>query len=255
MRIHVVSDVHHRTAGLAEAGRGCDLFVCLGDLILFLDYDEPGQGIFADVFGADNAVRFIGLRTARRFDEARAFARELFEAVGADPWPEVSQRAAAQYAELFAVMPAGLLTYGNVDLPMMWADHVRPEHQVLDGASTTVAGLRVGFVGGGLRTPMRTPYEISDEDYARKVAALGPVDVLFSHIPPAVPEATYDVAARRLERGSRVLRDYIADVQPRYALHGHVHNPLVGRVSIGRTQVVNVGHFRASGRPFALTLD
>lgn len=255
MRINVVSDVHHRTAGLAAAGEDCDLFVCLGDLVLFLDYDEPEQGIFADVFGGSNARRYIELRTERRFDEARALSRELFEAVGADPWPVLSEKVAAQYAELFAVMPAGLLTYGNVDVPTMWADHLRPGHRVVDGASVTVGGLRLGFVGGGLRTPMRTPFELSDEEYAAKVASLGEVDVLFSHIPPAVPEATYDVMARRLERGSRVLLEYIRDVQPRYALHGHVHQPLVSRVGVGRTQVINVGHFRSRGRPTAVTID
>lgn len=255
MRIHLVSDVHHRTAGLAEAGQDCDLFVCLGDLILFLDYDEPEQGIFADVFGGENARRYIQLRTDRRFDEAREFSREMFAAIGADPWPVLSERVTAQYAELFAVMPPGLLTYGNVDIPAMWGDHLRPGHEVVDGAAVTVDGLRFGFVGGGLRTPMRTPFEISDDEYAAKVGALGQVDVVCSHIPPAVPEATYDVVARRLERGSRALLEYIRDVQPRYALHGHVHQPLVGRVSIGRTQVINVGHFRSRGRPTMLTID
>lgn len=57
MRINVVSDVHYRTDGLAAAGADCDLFICLGDLVLFLDYDDPDHGIFADTFGADNARR------------------------------------------------------------------------------------------------------------------------------------------------------------------------------------------------------
>lgn len=255
MRINVVSDVHYRTEGLAAAGADCDLFICLGDLVLFLDYDDPDHGIFADTFGADNARRYIRLRYDLRFDEARAFSRELWEAVGADPWTVISQRVNAQYAALFAAMPGGLLTYGNVDVPALWADHLRPDHTVLDGQTVTVAGLRFGFVGGGLRTPMRTPFEISDEEYAAKVDRLGPVDVLCTHIPPDVPDATYDVVARRMERGSRRLREYIRDVRPRYVLHGHVHQPQFSRISLGGTQVINVGHFRSRRRPFTLTID
>lgn len=252
MRVHVISDVHYRTEGLAEAGQDCDMFVCLGDLILFLDYDDPSSGIFSDVFGTDNARRYLQLRYELRFDEARSFSRELWEAVGADPWSVISGKVAAQYEELFALMPGGYLTYGNVDVPALWADAVADRHHVRDGQVVELEGLRFGFVGGGLRTPMRTPFEISDEDYAAKVSALGPVDVVFAHIPPAAPEATYDVVARRLERGSQALRDYIEDVQPRFVLHGHVHQPLTPRISIGRTQVLNVGHFRSRRRPFVL---
>lgn len=255
MRIHAVSDVHYRVAGLAAAGTGCEVFICLGDLVLFLDYEDPGEGIFPDLFGEANARRYIELRTARRFAEARDFSRELWEAVGADPWTSISQQVQEQYRALFAAMPAGLLTYGNVDIPALWGDHLRPGHRVLDGQVATVGGLRIGFVGGGLRTPMRTPFEISDEDFAAKVDALGEVDIVCSHIPPAVGDITFDVVARRMERGSRRLREYIEDVQPRYLLHGHVHQPLDSRHTIGRTQIRNVGHFRSTGRPHVLDVD
>ncbi|CAM5426377.1 hypothetical protein SBADM41S_00841 [Streptomyces badius] len=98
-----------------------------------------------------------------------------------------------------------------------------------------------------------TPYEISDEEYAAKVEALGPVDVLCSHIPPEVPELTYDTVARRFERGSTALLDAIRTTRPRYALFGHVHQPLVRRMRIGTTECVNVGHFASTGTPWALT--
>ncbi len=255
MRLHAVSDVHRRVAGLKEAGDGCDLFICLGDLVLFLDYDDPGEGIFPELFGEANARRYIALRTQRRFDDARDFSRELWEAIGADPWTAISQKVQEQYRALFAAMPAGLLTYGNVDVPALWEPHLGPGHRVIDGGQVTVGGLRLGFVGGGLRTPMRTPFEISDEDFAAKVDAMGDVDVVCSHIPPAVGDSTFDVVARRMERGSRRLREYVEDVQPRYLLHGHVHQPLAPRVTIGRTQIVNVGHFRSRRRPFVLDID
>ena len=59
MRVHVVSDVHGRADALARAADGADALICLGDLLLFLDYADHGQGIFADLFGAEAAGRYV----------------------------------------------------------------------------------------------------------------------------------------------------------------------------------------------------
>ncbi|MBO2452537.1 metallophosphoesterase family protein [Actinomadura barringtoniae] len=255
MRIHVVSDVHGRAEALKAASDGADALICLGDLILFIDYSDHGQGIFADLFGQENADRFIALRTQKRFDEARDFSRTMWESLDGDAWPHIERAVQRQYEELFAAMPTpAYLTYGNVDIPRMWSEHLREGHHVLDGEVVELGGLRFGFVGGGLRTEYRTPYELDDETYAAKVAAVGEVDVLCTHIPPAVPELLYDTVARRFERGSEAILQAIRDTQPKYALFGHVHQPLARRIRIGRTECVNVGHFRASGVPFALSV-
>ena len=71
--------------------------------------------------------------------------------------------------------------------------------------------------------------------------------MLCAHIPPAVPDLLFDTVARRMERGSQALLDAMQTTQPRYALFGHVHQPLASRIRIGRTECVNVGHFRATG--------
>lgn len=253
MRVHVVSDVHARSDALAHAGDGADALICLGDLVLFLDYDDPSAGIFAELFGAQAASTLIELRTERRFTDARVFSRGLWEAVG-DRQVSIEAAVRRQYAELFAAMPTPTyITYGNVDLPALWPDYVHPGVHVLDGQTTEIGGRTFGFVGGGLQTPMHTPYEISDEDYAAKVAAVGAVDVLCCHIPPDVPELLYDVEARRLERGSVAVLDAVRDTQPDLVLFGHVHNPLSSRTRIGRTECINVGHFRARGTPYVLT--
>jgi Icc-related predicted phosphoesterase len=252
VRVHVVSDVHGSTEALARAGNGADVLVCLGDLVLFLDYADSGSGIFASLFGAANAEQLVALRTAKRFDEARTFSRSLWGGLD-DPKQVLETALRQQYAELFAVMPEpAYLTYGNVDVPDMWPDFTRPGHTVLDGQVAEIGGKRWGFVGGGLRTPMRTPYEVDDEAYAEKVAAVGAVDVLACHIPPAVPGLLYDVEARRFERGSEAVLDAIRDTSPELVLFGHVHQPLQARTRIGRTECVNVGHFRGTGTPFVL---
>src|SRR5262245_53050256 len=255
MRVHVISDVHGRAAALPAAGAGADALFCLGDLLLFVDYADNAQGIFPELFGAEAARRFVALRTEKRFDEARAMSVSLWQGLGGDPAARVREAASRQYAELFAALPEpAYLTYGNVDIPHMWAEHLRPGHRVLDGERVELGGWTFGFVGGGLPSPYRTPNEIDEDAYAAKVAAVRGADVLCTHIPPAVPELLYDTVARRLERGSEALLGHVRRTQPRYVLFGHVHQPLSRRVRIGRTECVNVGHFRASGEPYVLDL-
>ena len=253
MRVHVVSDVHGSVDALSRAGHGADALVCLGDLVLFLDYADPRGGIFGDLFGVEAAERLIALRTAKRFDEAREWSRSLWAGLGREPREVIEEQVRGQYAALFGVMPEpAYLTYGNVDVPALWPEFVKPGHTVLDGQTADLGGRAWGFVGGGLRTPMRTPYEIDDETYAAKVAAVGAVDVLACHIPPDLPGLLYDVEARRFERGSSAVLDAIRDTQPELVLFGHVHQPLRRRTRIGRTECVNVGHFRGTGTPYVL---
>src|SRR5215207_5957778 len=102
MRLHVVSDVHGRSDALAKAGEGADALICLGDLILFVDYDDHAQGMFAELFGREAADRFIALRADKRFDEARRFSRRQWATLAGDPWPHIEKACRRQYEELFA---------------------------------------------------------------------------------------------------------------------------------------------------------
>jgi Icc-related predicted phosphoesterase len=259
MRVHVVSDVHGAADALTTAGNGADMLICLGDMLLFLDYADHTQGIFAELYGAEHASEYIGLRAARRFDEARrltaGIAARLTAERGADLRTLTERAIERQYAAVFgALAEPAYLTYGNVDVPRMWDTYLKPGHHVVDGGRVDVGGVVFGFAGCGLVSPYRTPNEITEAEYAGKLAAMGPVDVICTHIPPSVPELLFDVEARRMETGSEALLETIRRTQPRYALFGHVHNPLARRVRIGRTECVNVGHFRATRVPYAVDL-
>jgi len=259
MRVHLMSDVHGAADALKEAGDGADMLICLGDMLLFLDYADHTQGIFAELYGAENAREYIDLRTERRFDEARALTAGIAARLVADTGQDLRSLTEAairrQYAEMFAALPEpAYVTYGNVDVPRLWETYRKPGHEVIDGGRAVVGGVTFGFAGGGLISPYRTPNEIPLPEYAAKLDAVGAVDVLCTHIPPAVPELLYDIKARRLETGSAALLDLIRRTQPKYAFFGHVHNPLVRRVRIGRTECVNVGHFRATRTPYAVDL-
>ncbi|MCZ9342009.1 metallophosphoesterase, partial [Streptomyces sp. TRM76130] len=97
-RVHVISDVHGNARDLARAGEGADALVCLGDLVLFLDYADHSRGIFPELFGTENADRIVELRTARRFAEAKEFGARLWAGVGEDRAVVVERAVRKQYA-------------------------------------------------------------------------------------------------------------------------------------------------------------
>ena len=252
VRLNIISDVHARTEVLADVGKNCDAVICLGDLLLFTDYEDPGNGIMGSLFGSELNTEFIRLRTANKFDEARAIATKKWEELG-NREELIKKEVLKQYEEIFAQMPTPVyITYGNVDRPEFWPQFKKEGMTVLDGQVVEIGGLKFGFVGGGLKTPYRTPYEISDEEFQKNVDALGPVDVLCSHIPPEIPDITFDVVAKRFERGSEALLEYINKYQPKYSFFGHVHQTLASRIRVGKTECVNVGFFRGTKRPFVL---
>ena len=67
-----------------------------------------------------------------------------------------------------------------------------------------------------------------------------------------MPELAYDVVSRRSEAPSTALLARIRRDRPRAALFGHVHQPLAQRCRVGRTECVNVGHFRQTATPYVL---
>jgi len=260
MRVHVVSDVHGNTDALAKAGEGADALIVLGDLIDFADYADPGGGIIGTVLGAEVGETFRRLRKAGRPGELRAFAAEAWSRVE-NPAAVIEDAVRAQYTELFAVLPTPTYAIpGNVDVAALWPEFARPGVHLVDGQVVELGGLRVGFVGGVPLPPGMpagrgvgwTPYLRAVEEYDAAVHALGPVDVLCLHAPPAVPELRYDVVTRRPELASTAAVEVIREHRPRAVLFGHVHQPLAARMRVGRTECVNVGHFRRTATPYVL---
>jgi Icc-related predicted phosphoesterase len=249
VRIKVVSDIHGAADAVAREAAGADALLVCGDLVNLLDY-RTMQGIAVDVFGSEVLADFVALRTAGRFDEAGLVLRGA--AVGREAQVREQVRAAvrAQYEAVFAAFPEPTyLTHGNVDSPDLFQDLLRPGVRHLDGESVELDGLRVGFVGGGLPRGSRPHLaECTHEEFAAKVDGLGPVDVLCSHMPPAVDDLRFDVVAGRPEPGSQALLDYVEEHQPDYLYFGHVHQPRRSRLRVGRTWLVNVGYFRGTGR-------
>ncbi|WP_030103850.1 metallophosphoesterase family protein [Actinoalloteichus caeruleus] len=260
MRVHVVSDVHGNAEALARASAGADAVVVLGDLLDIVDYHDHERGVLGRLFGPDRVRTFARLRRedGRR---AAAYVRSLWGEL-ADPAGSVDELVREQYDLLFGALDAPTYaTPGNVDSPRLWPEYARDGLVMLDGQSVDLGGLRFGFAGGAVLPPGVPPltgpapwraYLRTPEDFALALDSLGEVDVWCTHVPPALDELCYDVVARRVEVGSEGLLDRIRAQRARWALFGHVHQPLSARARVGVTDCVNVGHFQRTASPYVL---
>jgi Icc-related predicted phosphoesterase len=251
MRVTAISDLHGAVEHLPAVARGCDALLVLGDLINVLDY-RTWDGILVEVFGREPVMAAARLRSEGRYTEAREeFRRRVGE--GTDARTRFVELARRDYERVFEALPDHTyVTFGNVDIPDL-LHALRPARvRFVDGEVVDLDGMRFGFVGGGVETPLGIPGEVPQAVYDAKFETIGPVDVVCTHMPPRIPWYTYDVVARKFEPGSIGLIAYVQRWQPRYALFGHVHQPLVDRGAIGRTELVNVGHFQGSGRGFTI---
>jgi len=243
----VISDLHGAVEHIPAAAKDADALIVLGDLINVIDYRSM-DGILVEIFGRERVAEAASLRASGRFAEARAAIRR-----GVTDEQEVRHRfgelAREQYERVFAVLPEGaIVTYGNADHPELLRRLAPAGVRVVDGEVVELAGLRWGIVGGGVRTPLGIPGEVSEAEWQDKLDRLGDVDVVGTHMPPRIPWFCYDTVAAKFEPGSTALITFVRERQPRYALFGHVHQPLVGQGMIGRTELINVGHFQANGR-------
>jgi Icc-related predicted phosphoesterase len=250
IRIKVVSDIHGAADRLRAEAADADALIVLGDLVNLLDYVRM-QGPVVDAYGEDAVRNFVALRNASRFDEAgmalRAGAAGREGEVGAI----IRSSVRAQYEQVFAAFPdRTYLTHGNVDSPELFADLLRPGVRHLDGEAVELDGLTFGFVGGGLPRGSRVHLSEQTHDaFTEKVALLPRVDVLCSHMPPAIDDLRFDLLAGRPEPGSTALLDYVRAHQPAFHYFGHVHQPRRSRLKLGRTWLVNAGYFRGGQGP------
>jgi Icc-related predicted phosphoesterase len=108
--------------------------------------------------------------------------------------------------------------------------------QVRNLGATKWAGL-----GYSNPTPFNTPGEYTEEEIAEALSAFEALNPLYLvvHFPPYGTEL--DQVAPGRHAGSRVLRDWVERVQPRYLFCGHIHECAGKSDRLGATQCFNVG--------------
>lgn len=244
----IVSDVHGAVEPLRRVASLGEPLLVLGDLINFIDY-RSNEGIVADISGKPLVDEFVRLRAMEGNEAASAFWRLRW----ANRTEELERRyrtaAETAYREVCDALRGcdAYVTFGNVDRPSMLAEFLPERARFVDGEVVEIEGLRVGFAGGGL-TSIGTPGEVTEDEMEAKLARLGPVDVLATHAPPAVPALACDVIGGR-EKGSTSILEYLELEAPAYHYFGDIHQPRATTWRIGRTTCINAGYFRATGRP------
>ena len=244
-----VSDVHGASSALARLLDLGEPMVILGDLVNLTDY-RNGQGAIADVMGLD----FAHASAAARAEGDYGGMRTLWEQRAGDEVKSLRRQIGAaldsQYAEMTDVLEGGFgyVIHGNVDRPEK-LKHALPEgFGYVHGEIVEIDGVRIGLVGGGIATPMGIEGEVSDQEMTHLLEGLGHVDVLGTHVPPAVATLRRDVITGREERGSGPIHDYIVEYQPRHHFYGDIHQAQATHWRIGKTHCHNAGYFRATGR-------
>lgn len=243
----IVSDVHGAADSLRRvAGMGEPLLV-LGDLINYIDY-RTNEGIVADISGRSLVDEFVRLRRAEGTEAASDYWKRHWGGRADELRERYRAAAESAYREVCDALSdcEAYVTYGNVDRPGMLAANLPDGARFVDAEVVEVEGFRIGFVGGGL-TSIGTPGEVTEAQMASKLNQLGPVDILATHVPPAIPALACDIIGGR-EKGSTSILAYLERHAPAYHYFGDIHQPRATEWRVGPTRCINVGYFRATGR-------
>ncbi len=244
----LIADVHGASQKLRHLVDSLDEpLLVLGDLINFTDY-RTYEGILADLSGIDFVRQLVELRMAGRFDEARSLWRQLSDGNEQDLRVRHAELVDAAYREIGAALEGAgaYVTYGNVDRVEVLTKHLPADNRFVDHERLEIEGWEVGIMGGGVTSGLNVPGELSEDEMETRLAALGPVDILCTHVAPAVGPLARDVVGG-MSKGSRAVLDYLERHQPRHHYFGDVHQPQASRWWVGNTLSTNVGYFRATG--------
>ncbi|HJQ76893.1 MAG TPA: metallophosphoesterase [Acidimicrobiia bacterium] len=244
-----VSDVHDAPGPLRRLVALGDEIAILGDLVNLTDY-RTGKGAVAEVFGAEFAARTSKARALGDYEGMRSLWREHAAGWEEGVREQIGAELGDQYRKAGEALSGGhgLVIHGNVDRPKALLSILPEGFEYAHGKVFEREGLSLGFVGGGIATPLGADGEVPDEEMDRILEALGPVDVLCTHVPPAIHPLRHDVVTGRQERGSGPIREYLERERPRYHFFGDIHQPQASTWRLGSTRCVNAGYFRATGR-------
>jgi Icc-related predicted phosphoesterase len=244
-----VSDVHGAAEPLRKLVGTGETLVILGDLVNLTDY-RSGEGAVAEVLGIDFAVQTSNARGRGDY----AGMRNLWQEASAGRLDEIRGQIVVeigrQYRQIAEALEGGhgLVIHGNVDRPSLLKEILPSGFHYAHGEVVEVEGFRLGLVGGGVPTMLQAEGEISDDEMRALLEGLGSVDVLCTHVPPALGPLRRDVITGREERGSDPILDYIKARQPPLHLFGDVHQAQATTWRVGATRCLNAGYFRATGR-------
>jgi Icc-related predicted phosphoesterase len=249
----VLSDIHFALEPLRRVAASGETLLILGDLVNLTDY-RTGEGAVAEVLGLKFSKASASARAAGNYERMRALWLERVGDRIDEIRLEIGKAIETQYEQLSQALDGGhgYVIHGNVDRPGSLQKALPSGYEYVHGETRDIDGVRFGFVGGGAATPLQAEGEVSEEQVEQLLGDLGAVDVLCTHVPPALNPLRTDVVTGRAERGSAAILRYLETQAPSLHLFGDVHQPQASTWRVGRTRCRNVGYFRATGRPMRL---
>ncbi len=255
MKIKLLADIHGEVDALREVIEPGDTAVLLGDLLNWVDFNSL-EGMLSEVLEKQEIAQLLGEIEQGNIKKAKIMAAAFLKNVGVHH-EKLRGIARSAYEELFSAIPCrAYVIYGNTDYPDILKECLPSNIELIETGCMEIGGARFGFVSGvpPYRWGVGLPGEIDAETYRKRIDNLEPVDILCTHFPPAYPELTFDVKAKRSEEGSSALTEYIEKVKPDYAFFGHVHQPREKSKQVGRSKLINTGYFRKEKKAFVLEL-
>lgn len=244
-----VSDVHGAAGALRRLVDMGEPVAILGDLANLTDY-RSGEGAVADVLGIGFARAASSARGEGDFEAMRSlWTREVGDR-GDQIRDAIGEALERQYTEVGEALQggSGLVIHGNVDRPDKLVAALPTGFRYLHGEVVELNGTSFGFVGGGVSTPLQADGEVPDDEMSAILDRMGPVEVLCTHVAPALRPLRLDVITGREERGSEPVLAYLYDQKPRLHLFGDIHQAQASTWRVGATRCLNTGYFRATGR-------
>lgn len=243
----IVSDIHGAFEKLTRvAGRGEPLVV-LGDFLNLIDY-RTMDGMLVDVLGQDVVVDIVERRSRGDHDGANNAWRTAVAGSEEEVRRQFHEATVTAYEAAAAALEGSdaIVTYGNVDRPDLLEASLPEGVRFVEVGVVEVEGRSVGIVGGGVPT-LGTPGEVAHEVMRERLFGLGEVDILCTHVAPAVPQLSTDVIGGRPKQSQAVL-DYLLRFRPGHHYYGDIHQPQAVSWRVGTTLCRNAGYFRATGR-------
>jgi Icc-related predicted phosphoesterase len=165
-------------------------------------------------------------------------------AIAGDLTTKGSEEEASEAVSLIRTFSAPIVAVaGNMDYPSI--ENVFDQDGIgLNGKGMMVHDIGLCGVSGAPISPLRTPYEISEDEIFMKLEkgwgdiASARIKIILAHAPPHATKV--DRTFLGIHAGSKALRKFTEAHQPDLILCGHIHEA-AGQDVIGRTIIVNCG--------------
>jgi len=134
-----------------------------------------------------------------------------------------------------------LIIPGNNETPEMIEDSIDDYENIISIETESYQDKNISFfgIGGGTISPFGTVYELSEDEFKKKLKGIKGIDCLISHMPPK--NTALDLIPSSLHIGSAEVFKWVMENQPRICCCGHVHENEGKEELLGKTLCFNPG--------------